>query len=166
MATATKARRKAKARKGARRAPERRAAARKPAKAAAPKKQEWIPPHGFGTFCWQEYLTNDVPGAKAFYTALFGWTTREEKVTAAPTTMWQRGAEGIGCTSTPYPTLSNQWLPYVHVESVDASAARISSLGGTILVSPTDIGPHGRVAVAKDPQGAAFAIYQWPQSKA
>lgn len=157
MATATKSRRKTKAKT---RKP---AAKRKPAKKApAPKPQEWHPPSGPGTFCWQEYCTNDVPGAKAFYGSLFGWGTRDENVSGNPTTMWLRGTDGIGCTTVPYPGLSPSWLPYVHVENVDAAAAKIPTLGGTVIVPPMDIGPHGRIAVAKDPQGAAFAVYQAP----
>ena len=29
--------------------------------------------HAPGTFCWPELATIDQPGAKAFYTKLFGW---------------------------------------------------------------------------------------------
>ena len=30
-----------------------------------------------GTFSWSELLTSDVEAAKAFYTKLFGWSTKD-----------------------------------------------------------------------------------------
>ena len=39
----------------------------------------------------------------------------------------------------------------------------ISSLGGQVTTPPVDIpGGHGRYAIAKDPQGATFAVYSMP----
>ncbi len=46
-----------------------------------------------------------------------------------------------------------------HVTDVDATAARIAPLGGTIFCPPTDIPNIGRFAVASDPTGGMFAIY-------
>lgn len=50
------------------------------------------------------------------------------------------------------------WLVYFAVTDCDATAAMAQDLGGTILVSPTDIPDVGRFAVLQDPQGAVFAI--------
>ena len=34
-------------------------------------------PPATSTFCWNELMTGDVEAAKKFYTALFGWETKE-----------------------------------------------------------------------------------------
>jgi predicted enzyme related to lactoylglutathione lyase len=44
---------------------------------------------------------------------------------------------------------------------VDASAAKATSLGGSVMVEPFDI-PVGRIAVLADPQGASFVLFQMP----
>jgi len=46
----------------------------------------------------------------------------------------------------------NHWHVYFAVADADAAAARISELGGSIMVPPFDI-DIGRCAVAKDPWG-------------
>jgi hypothetical protein len=52
------------------------------------------------------------------------------------------------------------WLHYVVVESVDSSAPAVLAHGGKLWVQPADIPGVGRFAVASDPQGAMFALYQ------
>jgi predicted enzyme related to lactoylglutathione lyase len=52
------------------------------------------------------------------------------------------------------------WLPYVAVENVDATAARTPELGGRVYVPPTDIPGIGRFAVTADPTGAALAVFK------
>jgi hypothetical protein len=49
------------------------------------------------------------------------------------------------------------WNVVFAVEDCDASAAKISELGGSIIVAPADI-PVGRFAVATDVGGASFGI--------
>ena len=52
------------------------------------------------------------------------------------------------------------WLSYVAVASADDAAAKVTSLGGTVVTQPFDVGTHGRMALFKDPQGAHFAVWQ------
>lgn len=49
---------------------------------------------------------------------------------------------------------------YFASEDVDATAARIGELGGTVLAPPLDVGPLGRMCVAADPSGAVFGVWQ------
>jgi predicted enzyme related to lactoylglutathione lyase len=51
----------------------------------------------------------------------------------------------------------NHWQVYFAVADADATAAKITELGGSILAQPFDT-PAGRIAAAADPQGAAFSI--------
>ncbi len=51
------------------------------------------------------------------------------------------------------------WLPYFTVPSCDGAVAKVRELGGDALVGPFDV-PGGRISVVRDPQGAAFAIFE------
>jgi len=55
--------------------------------------------------------------------------------------------------------MPSHWLVYFGSEDVDASAERIRSSGGTLMVEPMDVPPSGRILVAQDPQGAIFALF-------
>jgi uncharacterized protein len=49
------------------------------------------------------------------------------------------------------------WLVYFATDDTEATVAKASALGATVLVPPTDI-PPGRFSVLDDPDGAAFAV--------
>src|SRR5215217_4351978 len=51
------------------------------------------------------------------------------------------------------------WLAYFTVPSCDAAVAKVRELGGEVLAGPLDLGA-GRIAVASDPQGAVFALFE------
>jgi len=51
------------------------------------------------------------------------------------------------------------WQSYVIVPSVDASAAKATELGGSIMAPPMDIPNMGRFAVLVDPQGAVISVF-------
>ena len=53
------------------------------------------------------------------------------------------------------------WLGYVGVDDVDATAARIKRLGGTVYVEPTDVPNISRICVAVDRQMAMIALLKW-----
>jgi predicted enzyme related to lactoylglutathione lyase len=46
---------------------------------------------------------------------------------------------------------------YVEVADTDAAVAKVSELGGAVMVPGTDF-PGGRFAVVADPQGAPFGV--------
>lgn len=135
---------------------------------AAVEKPKWTPPSGSGTMCWHELMTSDASGAKAFYSALFGWACKDMPLgdSGIVQGIIERGGDGIACLSpVGNPATASHWLTYVQVDDVDASAAKIASLGGQVTTRPVDIpGGHGRYAIAKDPQGATFAVYAMPKA--
>ena len=51
------------------------------------------------------------------------------------------------------------WVPYFTATSIDDTLARAGELGGSTLVGATEI-PAGRFAAVRDPQGAAFSIFE------
>jgi predicted enzyme related to lactoylglutathione lyase len=60
----------------------------------------------------------------------------------------------------PEEALRPDWITYVAVESADVAATRAREAGGVIVVEPFDASPCGRIAVLRDPAGAAFGIWQ------
>jgi len=113
-----------------------------------------------GIPAWVDLGTPDVPGALAFYAALFDWEYREEGTgPGAYHTALRHGlpAAGIGSLQDGAVTA---WTSYFAVVDADAVAARIEGAGGTVLLPPSPVGTSGRVALAGDPSGAVFGIWE------
>ncbi len=56
------------------------------------------------------------------------------------------------------------WLFYIESSDVDDAAKKIEKQGGKILNGPMDVPGGGRIVMAMDPQGAAFALHRGPSS--
>jgi uncharacterized protein len=114
-----------------------------------------------GRFVWNELLTSDPEAAASFYTALFGWGHKKEPMGEMDYHLFLLGEEMIGgMMKSPQPMPRPYWLPYIAVESVDASAQKAISLGATSCHPPTDIPDIGRFSVFVDPTGASFALFR------
>ena len=53
------------------------------------------------------------------------------------------------------------WIGYVGVDDVDATADRITRLGGAVHVPPTDVSDISRFSIFTDPQTARLALFKW-----
>jgi hypothetical protein len=118
-----------------------------------------------GRFCWHELLTTDIAAGAAFYSGVFGWTTQTEEMPGLGTyTVFHRGNQMEGGMMAIPAAAAGQvephWIPYVAVDDVEAMAALIGTAGGVVHCPPTEIPGMGRFAVAADPHGAAFAVFQ------
>jgi hypothetical protein len=49
-------------------------------------------------------------------------------------------------------------MSYIAVDDINATAARVADLGGTVYVPPTEIG-HGTFAAITDPQGGSVSLF-------
>jgi uncharacterized protein len=114
-------------------------------------------------FIWYELLTDDTAAAARFYAAVLGWSAREGGLPGQGYQFFSTGECDVGGLMALPPGAKAmgarpQWLPYLDVPDVDASAAAIAAAGGTLLMPPTDIPGTGRFAMLADPQGAAFYV--------
>ena len=109
-----------------------------------------------GAFSWFELTTNDVRGAEAFYTRVFGWTTEPWIGEGTYTLIKVDGKEvgGIVAAAPEGRPRAPGWGIFVTVTDVDETARRVPEFGGKVLVQPTDIPKVGRYCVIVDPQGA------------
>jgi predicted enzyme related to lactoylglutathione lyase len=112
-----------------------------------------------GTVIWNELIT-DNPAAVSFYEQVLGVTTATAEMGENKYTMFQVGGKEVGGTTPPQMAgVPNHWHVYFGVTDADATAAKIKSLGGTVMVEPFDT-PIGKMAVVTDPQGAVFSLFQ------
>jgi predicted enzyme related to lactoylglutathione lyase len=122
-----------------------------------------------GSFCWFELATSDQAAAKKFYGSLFSWTAND--IPMGPDsyyTMFQLRGRDVGAACTLMPDQAKQGVPphwgtYVAVVNVDDAAAKVKTLGGTVLAGPFDVADHGRMAVLCDPTGANIRLWQQKQ---
>ena len=113
-----------------------------------------------GTLSWNELMTNDVSTARDFYTGLFGWSTETMEMGDSDYTIFSAGENQVGGMMEIGPDMGPMppnWGIYFDVEDADATASRVTELGGNVMVGPMDF-PGGRLAIVTDPQGAAFGV--------
>jgi hypothetical protein len=112
-----------------------------------------------GALCWNELGSPDVDGSAVFYSALLGWTTEPMEGEMPYLVIKTADGHSNGGIRPPMPPGTPPfWLVYFAVEDLDASLAKVSELGGNVLMGNTDIG-IARIGIAQDPQGAVFALY-------
>src|SRR4051794_36602782 len=128
--------------------------------AFAPQGEAQVPE---GAFVWDELHTSDIEAAKAFYTAVFGWTTSEMEMGEMGTyVLFQAGGvdRAGAMQQMPDDPSPPHWLTYLGTDDVDGTTAKAKELGGQVYMDPMDIPNIGRFSIAADPTGAAFGIYK------
>jgi len=113
-----------------------------------------------GAFSWNELMTNDLDGAKSFYTKMFNWELQDVDKEMPYTMVKNNGKEMAGIMTMPPEAgaMPPMWGGYVTVDDVEASAKQAQELGGKILMEPRDIPDVGRFCVISDPQGAMLSL--------
>ena len=123
-------------------------------------------PTGAGAFCWYELTTRAVEASIAFYTGLFGWTTKDWPMDFGTYTLFLRGEEPVAglmpMTGAEWVGIPNHWMPYVAVADVDERFVAVPGLGGGCCVPPTDLPDVGRFAVVNDPTGGVISMLTGP----
>jgi predicted enzyme related to lactoylglutathione lyase len=105
---------------------------------------------------------DDVPKAIAFYQALFGWDIQAGGPEVGGYAIAHRSdriVAGIGPKFGP-PDAPSAWTTYLACDDADATAEKINAAGGQVVQGPMDVMEEGRMAVALDPAGAVFGLWQ------
>lgn len=113
-----------------------------------------------GRVVWHDLNTNDLGKAKAFYGELFNWDIRAE---GEWNLLYSKGSdEHFGAMMALHdPATPPHWLPYLTVENLDQAMAAVTANGGALHTAKMSAGKSGDFAVAADPQGAAFTLWQY-----
>lgn len=112
-----------------------------------------------GRFVWHDHISNDPDKARDFYSKLLGWKTEvfmpgEMDYPAISVDGETHGGFGPAQGGAP-----PHWLGHIAVEDVDETVTRAEAAGGSVLAPAMDIPEVGRMAVMRDPQGAAFSVF-------
>lgn len=121
-----------------------------------------------GTLVWNGLWTSNVEQARAFYTAVFGWSFNESDMMGMPYWMitldGQTPIAGLAEKTAGMPGPPSVWTVTLGVADADTVKARIEKAGGQVMAGPHDT-PQGKHIVALDPAGAMvefIELNEWP----
>lgn len=118
--------------------------------------------HKPGTIVWCDLTLEEAENVRDFYAGVVGWEVKDHDMgdyadyeLIAPGT--GESVAGICHARGSNKNLPREWLVYVQVEDVEASAARCLELGGRVLDGPRAMGEQ-TFCVIEDPEGAVLAL--------
>lgn len=116
-----------------------------------------------GTPCWLDVSTPDIDAAQAFYGPLLGWSFGAGDPDFGGYCMCE--VDGLPAAGMVPATegMPPAWTLYFSTDDVAASVAAVPGAGGTVLSDVMPIGDAGAMAIASDPAGAAFGLWQADQ---
>ncbi|MDA2812003.1 VOC family protein [Nocardiopsis sp. RSe5-2] len=112
--------------------------------------------------CWVELGARDIPRQEDFYGKVFGWdTATDPRPEAGGYTTASLGGRRVAAITPLYgDDQPVAWNVSFRVEDVDAALDAVRGLGGAAVFGPMDVFDEGRFAVAADPAGAVFQLWQ------
>jgi uncharacterized protein len=104
-----------------------------------------------GTPTWVELTVPDIGRAAAFYHAVFDWDLDSNLIFRLNGRTVAGLKEGAA---------EKYWAMYFATGNCDAAAKRVIAEGGTLHEGPAEFGDRCRRALAEDPAGARFGLWQ------
>jgi predicted enzyme related to lactoylglutathione lyase len=114
-----------------------------------------------GAPCWIDLTTSDVARAQEFYGAVFGWAFES----AGPEYHGYVNAAKDGhkvaglMANRPEAGSPDHWTTYFHTADLDTTLSAVSGAGGSVCMA-IEVPAKGHMAVATDPTGAVFGLWQ------
>ncbi|WP_329381969.1 VOC family protein [Streptomyces sp. NBC_01351] len=115
-----------------------------------------------GAPCWVDAMFADVEGAKSFYGDVLGWTFGEASSEYGNYTQAYSDGKAVAAVVPPMPGVDapSQWCLYFASPDAAATATKVTSAGGEVLMGPMQVGTFGSMVIAKEPSGAVFGVWQ------
>ncbi len=111
-----------------------------------------------GKFVWADLVTDDLPAAQKFYSAMFGWKFYMVGDYSIAISI-DRPLAGMFQRPRPKDRPAQpRWFGYISVGSVGAAQKTVNKLGGRTLAAPQKFPKRGEQAVFADPEGAVFGV--------
>lgn len=113
-----------------------------------------------GQFHWNELMTRDAERDKNFYNKAIGWSF--EPMAMADGTYWvaKMGDAAVGgifpLAGPQFDGVPEGWMSYLAVDDVDARVKKAQTLGATLMRPVFDVPNVGRIAMLRQPGGAAI----------
>ncbi|MEU3985493.1 VOC family protein [Streptomyces sp. NPDC026672] len=100
----------------------------------------------------------DVAAGERFYGELFGWTFEE----AYGSSVWayHDGAPVAALAHKTDGRMPTVWTVYFATPDARELCRRIAAAGGQVVIAPVPVGELGTTALATDPEGAVFGLWQ------
>ena len=119
------------------------------------------------TFVWYELHTPDAAAAAAFYRPVLGWDVQDAGMPDRKYTLVSVGQVPVGGllekSATGFTAGEGaRWMGYIGVDDVDRYSKLVKQSGGVVHRAAEPIPGVGTFAVAADPQGAIFTLFQPP----
>ncbi|OBF79862.1 hydroxylase [Mycobacterium sp. 852002-51163_SCH5372311] len=115
-----------------------------------------------GAPCWIDLMSSNVERAQDFYGAVFGWTFES----AGPEYGGYVNAAKDGnpvagmMANNPESQAPDGWSTYFHTADINVTTAAVTSAGGATCMGVMEVPAKGFMAVATDPSGAMFGLWQ------
>ena len=115
-----------------------------------------------GTPTWIDLGIPDLDQAMEFYRALFGWEYEVGPAEAGHYTICLLDGRGVAALApNPDPQADAFWWNvYFAADDCDRTSERVLAAGGELIMPPMDVMEQGRMAIARDPVGAQFGLWQ------
>jgi uncharacterized protein len=120
-----------------------------------------------GDLTWAQLFASDPAAEGTFCSSVVGWESLPDTRSDRPN-LFVLTSGGFSRASVaplpPRPQAKPGWLLFFKVADVKASAAKAISLGGRVLIAPSDVPTEYWRAVIADPTGAVIGLVQLQES--
>ncbi|QKW07170.1 VOC family protein [Streptomyces sp. NA04227] len=115
-----------------------------------------------GVPCWVDAMLPDLEAGKRFYGELFQWTFDggAEREHGFYTQAYRDGRNVAALAPKRDGRMPTVWTVYFATPDAVALCRRIRGAGGGVVREPLSVGPFGTMALAADPEGAVFGLWQ------
>jgi predicted enzyme related to lactoylglutathione lyase len=115
-----------------------------------------------GAPCWVDLFTSDPDRSRAFYRELMGWTPEAPNEQFGGYFNFSKDGSLVagGMRNDGEAGVPDHWNVYLAVEDAEATVARATAAGGTVIVPAMAVADLGTMAVVTDTGGAAIGMWQ------
>jgi predicted enzyme related to lactoylglutathione lyase len=113
-----------------------------------------------GDWLWDEIWTDDPDSIEKFYESVLGYD--ETAAGDGYDVFLYQGKWRAGIRYVQDQKESMAWVPVVRVADPEATAQRVTELGGVVWVAPDEAPSNGDTALIGDTTGALLLIQRWP----
>ncbi|MFW2383554.1 MAG: VOC family protein [Acidimicrobiales bacterium] len=120
-----------------------------------------IDTHKTHSISWVDLAATDLDAACQWYGGLFGWTTFNDGET--PYSIFMMNGSPVAGVMQMRPEMEGMpqvWSTYVTVDDADATIAKATEAGGSVVQQPFEVPGGGRIAMIADPSGAVICLYE------
>lgn len=115
-----------------------------------------------GAPCWIDMMTSDPDRSRAFYEALFGWTSVQGGEESGGYVNFLKDGQPIAgaMANDGQSGAVDGWTVYLHVDDAKAVADAAAANGGVSYMDPMDVLGLGTMGMVGDPGGAHVGLWQ------